>query len=76
MLAEVKAPLRHYTKQLWVSGAPDWNQNKGPSSLPLRTSQDNMAATGHSSSFVRARNMSVPSLNGSVFEHLRCTFMV
>ena len=35
-----------------------------------------MAATGHSSSFVQTRNMSVPSSNGSVFEHLRCTFIV
>lgn len=25
MLAEVKAPLRHDTKQLRVSGTPDWN---------------------------------------------------
>ena len=35
-----------------------------------------MAATGHSSSFIWAKTMSIPSLNESVFEHLRCTFMV
>ena len=34
MLAEVNTPLWHDTKQLRVSGAPDWNLNKGPSSLP------------------------------------------